>query len=77
VIRPPTQGIRTYVLRAFLIVDGEVKLREEFVLSRLTSVELLSRSEVPQVLVIRENLDFVGRTTEVRPPFPECFDNSY
>ena len=40
-----------YVLRAFLIVDNKVKLQEEFVLSRLTSVELLSYSEVSQVLI--------------------------
>jgi len=36
-----------YVLRALLVVDDEVELREEFVLSRLTSVEFLSRGEVP------------------------------
>jgi len=43
---PPTQGIRIYVLRAFLIVDNEVKLQEELIPSYLTSVELLSRSKV-------------------------------
>ena len=58
-------------------MDSEVELREELVLSRLTSVELLGRSEIPQVLVVREHLDFVARTAEVRPLLPKCFNDGH
>ena len=41
------------------------------------SVKLLSYSEVLEVLIVCKYLDFIGRTTKVRPLLPECFDNSY